>query len=174
MTAGNFDRCLELVLKHEGGFVNHPRDPGGATNQGVTQAVYDAFRRKRSLATQTVRRILPAEVRAIYRAQYWDAVRGDDLPAGVDYCAFDFAVNSGVSRSAKFLQRAAGVTDDGRVGPATVAAVRGRDAGDLVSDVCTARLAFLRRLPHWPTFGKGWQRRVDDVRAFAMSMAGGR
>lgn len=172
MAKSNYDRLLALVLKHEGGFVDHPKDPGGATNFGVTQAVYNAYRgigKHRS-----VRHITMPEVTEIYRRQYWDAVRGDDLPDGVDYTIFDFAVNSGVSRASQFLQRAVGVRADGKIGPVTLSAVRGRNPGDVISDVNTARLAFLRGLRHWPTFGKGWRRRVDDVLRISMQMAGGR
>lgn len=174
MAKENYDRLLALVLKHEGGFVHHAKDPGGATNFGVTQAVYNAYRRGRKQAIQSVRHIAMPEIKDIYRRQYWDAVRGDDLPDGVDYTIFDFAVNSGVSRSAQFLQRAVGASADGRIGPATLGAVRARKPGDVISDVNTARLAFLRGLRHWPTFGKGWRRRVDDVLRISMQMAGGR
>jgi lysozyme family protein len=170
----NYAKCLELVLKHEGGFVHHKRDPGGATNFGVTQAVYDEYRRRNKLAVQSVRHITSKEVSDIYRNQYWDAVKADELPEGVDYTVFDFAVNSGVRRSAQFLQRAVGVVDDGKIGPMTLAAVRGRKPGDVIQDINAARLAFLRRLPTWDAFGRGWARRVRDVLAISLSMAGGR
>ncbi len=166
-----FDQALAAVLQHEGGFVHHPRDPGGATNRGVTQAVYDDWRSNHGLAKQSVKAITPAEVMAIYKKQYWDAVQGDDLPAGVDYCLFDFAVNSGVNRAARYLQRAAGVLDDGQIGPATLRAVAGIKASALVDAICDARLAFLRNLSTFDTFGRGWTRRVEDVRARAKALA---
>ena len=100
----NFDKSLALVLVHEGGYVNHPKDPGGATNRGVTQAVYDAYRKTRGKAGQSVKFITDEEVNAIYKFQYWDRVQGDLLPAGLDYAVFDFAVNSGVGRASKYLQ----------------------------------------------------------------------
>lgn len=161
----NFDQALAAVLAHEGGYVNHPRDPGGATNRGVTQSVYDDWRAKNILSKQSVRVISPAEVMAIYKRQYWDAVRGDELPAGVDYCVFDFAVNSGVKRAARYLQRAASVTDDGQIGPATMRAIAMLDAGELVDAICGARLAFLKSLSTFDTFGRGWSSRVAEVRA---------
>lgn len=166
--SSNYAKCLELVLRHEGGYVNHPKDPGGATNYGVTQAVYDDYR---GANKQSVRNIAMNEVSAIYRRQYWDRVRGDDLPAGLDYAVFDFAVNSGVSRAAKYLQRLLGVADDGQIGPSTLSAVRGRSPADLASDLCNRRLSFLQGLNTWPTFGKGWAKRVNDVKAVSQAMA---
>ncbi len=113
-----------------------------------------------------------ATVAPIYRKNYWDAVRGDELPAGVDYCVFDFAVNSGNGRALSSLQRAIGVADDGKIGPITLAAARrAKDAGQTVERICAVRLAFLRRLSTWPTFGKGWNSRVQGVRAEALAMA---
>jgi lysozyme family protein len=168
----NFDKSLAAVLVHEGGYVNHPRDPGGATNKGVTQAVYDGFRVKHGMAKRSVREIEGAEVHKIYKAQYWDAVKGDELPSGVDYCVFDFAVNSGVSRAAKFLQSAVGVKQDGQIGFATLEATRNASPSGVVTTICDARMAFLKRLPTWDVFGKGWSSRVAGVRKMAMSMAG--
>lgn len=167
----NFDKALSAVLLHEGGYVNHPKDPGGATNRGVTQAVYDDWRRDHGLEKQSVKLISPAEVMAIYKYLYWDRIKGDELPTGVDYCVFDFAVNSGVNRAARYLQRAVGVADDGQIGPVTLAAVRAMDAGCLTDGICNARLTFLKGLTTFRTFGKGWTRRVEDVRAKAKAMA---
>jgi lysozyme family protein len=160
----NFPAALTAVLVHEGGYVNHPRDPGGATNKGVTQRVYDDWRVNRGLAPRSVQHIQQAEVAEIYRKQYWDACRCDDLPTGVDYCVFDFAVNSGVNRAARYLQRAVGVLEDGKIGPVTIAAVKAKCASDTINGICDARLAFLKSLGTFPTFGKGWSRRVSDVR----------
>jgi lysozyme family protein len=163
----NFDAALAAVLTHEGGYVNHPRDPGGATNKGVTQAVYDDWREDKGLPRLSVRDITPEEVTAIYKLQYWDRVKGDQLPAGVDYCVFDFAVNSGVNRAARYLQQAVGATPDGQIGPATLAAVGCKPPSEVVNDVCDARMEFLRRLTTFATFGRGWSRRVSDVRVKA-------
>jgi lysozyme family protein len=166
MAASNYDECLRHVLGHEGGYVNHPRDPGGETNCGITVAV------ARANGYRGPMRDIPMDaVKRIYRTKYWDALRCGDLPAGVDYAVFDYGVNSGVSRSAKALQRIVGVADDGRIGPATLGAVRGRDAAALVAAICDARLSFLKRLSTWETFGRGWSRRVASVRKDAAAMA---
>lgn len=167
----NYDVSLIAVLKHEGGFVDHPRDPGGATNQGVTQAVYDDWREDHQLPKQSVRDISAVEVMALYKTQYWNRVKGDELPSGVDYAVFDFAVNSGTHRAARYLQEAVGVGIDGQIGPVTLAAVKAIPAQDLVTAICDARMAFLRRLGTFDTFGKGWTRRVEDVRCKARGMA---
>lgn len=156
----NFGRIFAWCLVHEGGYVNHPKDPGGETNKGVTRRVYDAYRARRDLPLQSVKFITDAEVAEIYERQYWDRVRGDDLPSGVDYAVYDFAVNSGVSRSVKFVQRLVGVAEDGVMGEVTLAAVLKRDPAELVQALCVARMKFLKRLKHWSTFGRGWTRRV--------------
>lgn len=167
-----FDDALPLVLVHEGGYVNHPRDPGGATNKGITWRTYAAWRRARDLEPQSVRFITDEEVAAIYKRQYWDAVRADDLPAGLDYAVFDFAVNSGPARAAKFLQRILGVEADGHIGEITLAAVNGRqDVKNIITQLCDNRLAWLRRLSHFDTFGRGWTRRVSEVKLKASAMA---
>ncbi len=148
------------ILAYEGGFVNHPKDPGGATNQGVTQRTYDAYRRRIGHATQSVRLIDNVERDTIYRVQYWDAIKGDDLPSGVDAAVYDFAVNSGPSRAAKYLQRIVGVKQDGVIGLQTLDAVARMDSTQVIGRLCVDRIAFLRGLSTWPTFGKGWTRRV--------------
>lgn len=158
----NFQRSLSLVLKWEGGFVNHPKDPGGATNKGITLATFRRYV-KRNGTVDDLKRITDAQVSTVYRKQYWDAVKGDDLPSGVDYAVFDFAVHSGPARAAKYLQAAVGVDQDGKIGPVTIAAARGMNAVDLVAAICAKRMAFLKRLKTWPTFGKGWTNRVNDV-----------
>jgi len=168
----NFAPSLARVLVHEGGYVNDPQDPGGATNRGVTQAVYDDWRSSKGLPHQTVRLLSEAEVNAIYRRLYWDPLRADDLPSGIDYCVFDFAVNSGVNRAARYLQKAAGVADDGQIGPATLAAVQTKNADALIETVCAARLNFLKQLKIFDRFGRGWTTRVEEVCAKAKEMAG--
>lgn len=170
MAAANFERALALVLVHEGGYVDHPADPGGATNLGITNGTLSGWL-GRAATKAEVRALTKATVAPIYRKNYWDAVRGDELPAGVDYCIFDFAVNSGKGRAVPSLQRAIGVADDGKLGPVTLAAARAKDAGQTIERVCADRLAFLRRLSTWPTFGKGWNSRVQGVRAEALAMA---
>jgi len=168
MSVSNFRQSLALVLAHEGGFVNHPKDPGGATNQGVTQKVYDAYRIYHGSKPQSVRHISPSEVSDIYNKNYWRLVRGDSLPCGIDYAVFDFAVNSGVSRAIRYLQRLLGVDDDGVIGFKTLAAVElavRQNEEALITQYCANRMAFLRRLPTFKTFGVGWTRRVLGYQA---------
>jgi len=174
MPANEFPRALAAVLAHEGGWANHPQDPGGATMRGVTQRVYDPFREAKGLPHQSVRMISDGELQAIYKRQYWDVVRGDDLPAGVAYCVFDFAVNSGPARAAKALQRALGVAADGQIGLATVAAARDHQNHDaLIGAICDERLRFVRALGTYKTFGKGWESRIAGVRKRAQAWASG-
>ena len=111
------------------------------------------------------------DVKPLYKAQYWDRIRGDGLPAGVDYAVFDVAVNSGVVRAAKFLQACLGLPTDGIIGPATLAAVEDKNPRQLVTEICDKRLAFMQALPIWSTFGKGWERRVKEVESKAFEMA---
>jgi lysozyme family protein len=156
----NYAQALKQVLKYEGGKVDDSRDPGGRTAFGVTQNTYNAWRKKQNLPTVDVFTISQNEVAAIYRQEYWDRIRGDDLPAGVDFAVFDFAVNSGVSKAAKTLQSVVGVTQDGVIGPATIQAAK-----DYVAMAVTnKRLAFMQSLSIWSTFGKGWSARIADVK----------
>lgn len=160
--------CLEEVLKSEGGYVDHPADPGGATNLGITLATLSEWR-GRTVSKADVKALTVAEAGEIYRAKYWRAVRADELPAGLDLALFDCGVNSGPGRAVKLLQAALGVAQDGLLGPRTLAAVRSAKAADLVNGHCDARLAFLRGLATWPVFGKGWAARVERVRKAALS-----
>ncbi|MER9434919.1 glycosyl hydrolase 108 family protein [Mesorhizobium sp. M0618] len=166
----NFARALALVLKSEGGWSDNPADPGGATMKGVTLA---SFRRyvKADATKADLRAISDAQVATVYRRFYWDAVLGAELPDGVDHAVFDFAVNSGPGRAAKYLQAAVGVAQDGRIGPVTVAAAKAKPAGVTIDALCDARLAFLKRLPTWATFGRGWSDRVRSVRVQALLMS---
>lgn len=164
---GRFERSLALVLKHEGGWVKHPSDPGGETNNGVTQATYDGWRRSQALPNRSVRHITVAELTAIYRKSYWLAASCDELPAGVDYMVFDLAVNSGPGRAAKFLQEAVRVTADGQIGPKTLAAVRMLPPAEIVLRMRNRRERFYRGLGTFPVFGKGWLRRLSEVSTVA-------
>ena len=166
----NFDRCLSEVLQHEGGWADDPHDPGGATMRGITIGTFRAWK-GRGVTKAELRAISDADLRAIYRQKYWDAVRGDDLPVGLDLVAFDAAVNSGVSRGAKWLQTALGVSADGKIGPATLAAARKAHPKAVIDRATSARLAWLRTLPTWGRFGKGWTSRVESVREVATGMA---
>ncbi|RWM29391.1 glycosyl hydrolase 108 family protein [Mesorhizobium sp.] len=165
----NFARALALVLESEGGWSDNPADPGGATMKGVTLA---NFRRyvKPDATKADLRAITDAQIATVYRRFYWNAIAGDDLPGGVDYAVFDFAVNSGPGRAAKYLQAVVDVAQDGKIGPATLAAVRAKPAGVNIDGLCDSRLTFLERLPTWPTFGKGWSARVASVRKEALLM----
>lgn len=165
----NFDHCLRLVLAHEGGWADHPKDPGGATMKGVTLATYRKY--KPGATKAQLRAISDADLAMIYRDGYWNKVKGDDLPAGLDLVAFDAAVNSGVSRGAKWLQSALGVPADGKVGPKTIAAANAAHKEAVIDRACDLRLGFLRQLGTWKTFGKGWTRRVESVRDTASKMA---
>lgn len=165
----NFEKALALVLEHEGLYSNHPHDPGGSTMKGVTQAVYDAYRKVRGRGPRSVKFISDEELRAIYRFQYWDAVKADLLPTGLDYAMFDFAVNSGVSRAAKYLQAVLGVAQDGVIGARTLAAITSPVA--TINALLDRRMGFLRNLRTFLTFGKGWTNRVQGVRAKALDMA---
>ncbi|MGA0561683.1 glycoside hydrolase family 108 protein [Ancylobacter sp. VNQ12] len=174
MTASSFDEALKRVLVHEGGYANHPADPGGATMKGVTQRVYDSWRRRQGKAPRAVRQIAADEVKAIYRAQYWDVIRADELPPGVDYFAMDGAVNSGPSQAVKWLQRALGVAADGQVGAVTLAALKAHPDHDaLIADMAKRRLAMLKGLKTWKTFGAGWSRRVAEALAHGQAAAMG-
>lgn len=167
----SYDRSLALVLKHEGGFSNHKSDPGGATMRGVTQRVYDAWRRSREAQRRSVIHITPEEISLIYKGQYWDHIRADELPPGLDYAVFDYAVNSGPSRAVKDLQRILNVPADGRIGVVTLGAARDADVAKTINKLCDRRLGFMRALKKlWPVFGRGWTRRVTGVRAEALAI----
>lgn len=159
----NFKPSLERVLVHEGGYVNDPDDPGGPTNRGVTQSTYNGFRRRKGLAPRSVRLITVDEIGEIYKSQYWDAIRGDELPDGLDYAVFDFAVNSGVMRASKYLQMTLGVGVDGVIGEKTLASANEKDIITVLEDYIARRMQFLRQIRKgggWKKFGKGWTRRV--------------
>jgi len=166
----NWDTCFAMVLKHEGGFVNHPKDPGGMTNLGVTRTNWELYL-DHDVTEADMRALTPEMVKPFYKKNYWDRIRGDELPSGVDYAAYDLAVNSGTGRAAKYLQRIAGVTEDGVIGPQSLKAIQKCDAESAVDALCTMRLNFLKGLNTFDTFGKGWTIRVNDVMARATEMA---
>lgn len=166
----NFDRALSAVLRHEGGWADHPKDPGGPTNQGITLATFRKWV-KRDGTAEDLKKITREQVAHIYRKHYWNAVKGDELPGGIDYAVFDFAVNSGPVTAAKHLQRVLGVKVDGIIGPITLAVSRKANAASVITTLCENRMAFLRSLKTWGTFGKGWTNRVAGVRALALELA---
>jgi lysozyme family protein len=165
----NFGRALSCVLEDEGGFVNDPHDPGGATNKGITLATFRRYVAK-SATVDDLKHLTTAQAAKVYRSQYWNAIKGDDLPDGVDYAVFDFAVNSGQSRAAKYLQAIVGVPTDGKIGPQTLAAVKATDSTAIINMLCDRRLDFLSGLPTWPRYKNGWTDRVHGVREVALGM----
>ena len=174
MTAANFPMpVLGFLAQHEGGWSDNAADPGGPTMAGVTQRTYDGWRKRKGLPTRSVRELTGDEHKAIYR-EYWDAIRGDDIPSGLDNAVFDPAVNSGPGQAAKWLQRAVGLSGadvDGAVGPVTLAAVGVTDTVETISRMCAQRMSFLRQLRTWATFKNGWTRRVAEVEATSIRMA---
>jgi lysozyme family protein len=170
MAAASYDRCLARLLVHEGGYTNHPSDPGGPTNFGIT--IYDYRKYVKPNATAAdVRSMKLDEAKAIYRTKYWAARRCDDLPAGIDDTVFDYGVNSGIGRSGKVLRRVVGLPDNTSVVTDEVlAAVLKRDAKALIVAINDERLRFLKGLKTWPVFGAGWSRRVAEVKAFSLCL----
>jgi len=154
----NFLTAFEKLLKHEGGFSDHRADPGGKTRYGVTEAV------AREVGYRGDMRELPLELaQRIYKERYWDAVQAESLPADVRYIVFDGAVNSGVVQSAKWLQRACGVKDDGVVGPQTIRAANALSPDGLKRKILAQRLRFMATLSNWPAFSRGWANRISDL-----------
>jgi lysozyme family protein len=165
----NWQQSFKLMLASEGGYVNHPSDPGGRTNLGVTQATWENWIGRQSDESE-MRSLTSDKVEPMYRKKFWDAVRGDELPTGIDYLTFDFAVNAGVGRSIKTLQTAAGTTPDGALGPITMSAVQAADPVILIIEFSHAKEDFYRSLNTFNVFGKGWLNRVAKVRAEALKM----
>ena len=165
----NYDKCLETILHHEGGYVNHPKDPGGETNLGVTKRVYLEHGGKKDMKDLLVEDVAP-----IYKKGYWDKMKGDQLPNGLDLCVFDFGVNAGPGRAAKYLQTMIGTVADGGIGPNTL-----KKLGEYVEETGLeksienyqgARQDYYEKLSTFATFGKGWTRRVDETTELALSM----
>lgn len=168
--AARFDAALAEILRHEGGWVDHPKDPGGATNRGVTLATLSDWL-GRTATKAEVKALTVADVAPIYRERYWNAVKGDDLPAGVDLMVFDLAVNSGPGRAAKFLQEVVGAAVDGQIGPGTLAKVNALHPLAVIDGLAQRRERFYRGLGTFDTFGRGWMKRLADVTAKAKEMA---
>lgn len=165
----NFEKALAQILKSEGGFVNHPADPGGMTNLGVTKKVWEAFV-GHPVDEAQMRALTPATVAPLYKREYWDKVKGDDLPSGIDYLVFDAAVNMGTSRAIKLLQQSVGATVDGAIGPGTLGAVAKADAKHILKTYSDVKTVFYKSLASFPTFGKGWLNRVAEVENHATTM----
>jgi lysozyme family protein len=165
----NYDKCLETILHHEGGYVNHPKDPGGETNLGVTKRVYEEHG-----GTKDMKDLLVEDVAPIYKKGYWDKMKGDDLPGGLDLCVFDFGVNAGPGRAAKFLQQMIGTTVDGGIGPNTLAKVeeyvRENGEHETVKKYQEMRQKYYEQLSTFATFGRGWTRRVEETTKLALDI----
>lgn len=168
MANGNFRAALAVTLKHEGGFVDHPRDPGGATNKGITLATFRRYRPDATVAD--LKAISDDDIESIYWDGYWLPVRGADLSFGVDLAVFDFGVNSGPSRAVRHLQAVAGVAQDGVIGPQTLNALLSMRGDVVVQKICARRLSFVRGLRTWDVFGRGWSRRIADIEARGVAM----
>ena len=169
MASGNWQKCLETILHHEGGYVNHPKDPGGETNLGVTKRVYEEWGGTKDMKELTVEDVSP-----IYKKNYWDRVKGDHLPAGLDLCVFVFGVNAGTGRAAKYLQKMIGTTPDGGIGPMTLAKLKeyvdAKGIEHTVKLYQMGRQKYYESLSTFSTFGRGWTRRVEETTALALKM----
>ena len=161
----NFDKCLKMLLHHEGGYVNHPSDPGGETNLGVTKKVYQEWGGTKDMKDLTVEDVAP-----IYKKNYWDRCKCDDLPSGLDWAVFDWAVNSGTGRSAKAVQKICGAAQDGAIGPKTLALVEGQSPHYMIEQFGKIRQEFYESLKTFDTFGKGWTRRNKETTEKALKM----
>ena len=165
----NFDKCLHMLLEHEGGYVNNVHDKGGMTNLGVTKRVYDKWIGRES-TEQEMRDLTPDDVAPIYKKNYWNRVKGDSLPSGLDWSCFDWAVNSGSGRPAKAVQRAVGATQDGAIGNQTLGLIAEKDPKFIIDYVYTVRQAFYESLDDYKHFGRGWSRRNTETLHQAMKM----
>jgi len=157
----NFPKCLEVILKSEGGYVNDPHDAGGETNMGIS---------KRAFPDVDIKNLTKEHASAIYKKYYWNKVQADQLPSGLDLVVFDSAVNSGPAQATKWLQRAIGVRDDGVLGPVTLLALQKADTLSVIDKFLEQRLAFLKGLPTWSRYGKGWKARVEELSKLAHEM----
>jgi len=165
----NYNYCLEMLLKHEGGFVNHPKDPGGMTNLGVTKKTLEDYL-GRPVSEDEMRNLSYENVHGLYKEKYWDKIKGDELPSGVDWSVFDWAVNSGPARAAKALQHIVGATADGAIGPKTLAQVEKANPEVVVETMHAIRQEFYENLKTFDTFGKGWTRRNKETLEKALEM----
>jgi lysozyme family protein len=172
----NFDECLKLILHHEGGYVNHPKDPGGETNKGVTKRVYEQWCMDNDLNQKDMKDLEFKDVAPIYKNNYWDRVKADELPEGLDLCVFDWAVNSGTGRAAKKLQSMIGTVADGGIGPNTLKKldeyVDKEGVEGAIANYTEIRQDFYESLSTFDTFGKGWTRRNTETETEAFKMAG--
>ena len=169
MAAENYQACLDMILHHEGGYVNHPKDPGGETNLGVTKRVYGEWGGTKDMKDLEVEDVAP-----IYRKNYWDRIKADDLPSGLDLCVFDFGVNAGTGRAAKYLQSMIGTVADGGIGPNTLKKLdeylEENSVEDTIKNYQSERQSYYESLSTFETFGRGWTRRVEETTESALKM----
>ena len=165
----NYQKCLETILHHEGGYVNHPKDPGGETNLGVTKRVYEEWG-----GTKDMKDLLVEDVAPIYKKNYWDKLKGDNLPSGLDLCVFDFGVNAGPGRAAKYFQSMIGTTPDGGIGPMTLKALDiysgAHGLVETIEEYQKRRQEYYEKLSTFATFGRGWTRRVNETTTLAKQL----
>ena len=166
----NFFKSLDMVLKHEGGFVDHPKDPGGATNRGITYKTYEKFLGIPLNDINELKMIPHTDVEKIYKKSFWDRVKADQLPSGVDFFCFDWAVNSGPSRSARYLQKVVGAEQDGAIGPMTLAKIHEQDSLHVIDELHKERQSYYENLKTFEYFGKGWTRRNEETKEASLSM----
>ena len=168
----NWQKSFQYMLQSEGGYadLSHLGDTGGMTNLGVTRAVWENWV-GHSVGEKEMRSLTPEKVEPLYKRKFWDACRCDDLPSGVDFIVFDMAVNAGVGRSAKILQKVVGTVPDGAIGPLTLAAVQAMNPEVVIDEFSKARAAFYRSLPTFGAFGNGWLNRVEHSKSKALAMA---
>ena len=169
----NFNECLQIILHHEGGYVNHPDDPGGMTNLGVTKRVYEDWVGY-AVSEHTMQNLTEEDVAPIYKKNYWDRVKGDDLPEGLNLCVFDFGVNAGTGRAAKYLQTMIGTVVDGGIGPMTIRALDEHVSliglQETIEQYQENRQRYYEKLKFVKTFGRGWTRRVNETTQSALKM----
>jgi len=169
MARNNLLACLTITLAHEGGYVDHPADPGGATNMGITHKTLVVWRGK-PVTKSDVKNLTVEEAAKIYDKNYWGPVNAELLPYGVDLATFDAGVMSGPARGAKWLQQAVGAKQDGKVGPDTLRLTAAMDPAQTIQKICAARLSFVQGLTIFKTFGRGWTRRIADIEAKGVAM----
>lgn len=174
MAAENYEECLKMILHHEGGYVNHPKDPGGETNLGVTKRVYAEWCMKEGYNVKDMKDLEVKDVAPIYRKNYWDRIKADELPSGLDLCVFDFGVNAGTGRAAKYLQNLIGTVADGGIGPNTLRAlanyVDSEGVESAIKNYQAERQSYYEKLKTFETFGRGWTRRVEETTESALEM----
>jgi lysozyme family protein len=167
---GNFKECLALILKSEGGYINHPSDPGGRTNFGVTQRVWEEYTGHEA-DEKIMRGLTPEKVAPLYEQRYWRPCYGEILPRGLDFLCFSFGVNAGSGRSVKLLQQSLGLVSDGVIGPRVMQKLRESNIADVIKGFSESRREYYKSLKTFPIFGKGWLNRVDHEEAQALNMA---